>query len=155
MAMGISDDDEHLDGLTILSQLGAATDIRQLKLQLDKHSGPKFDIIIIDALYKALPKDVDENSNGQITSIYNLLDNYALATGAAIVLVHHTSKGNQSNKSVTDIGSGAGAQSRSPMLWLPKSERGKRAEQWFQCEYCGGCDLTLRYLSPKDAMRRK
>ena len=42
-----------------------------------------------------------------------------------------------------------------PMLWLPKSERGKRAEQWFQCEYCGGCDLTLRYLSPKDAMRQK
>lgn len=113
-AMGISDDDELLDGLTILSQRGAATDIRLLKSQLDKHSGPKFDIIIIDALYKALPKDVDENSNGQITSIYNLLDNYALTTGAAIVLVHHTSKGNQSNKSVTDIGSGAGAQSRSP-----------------------------------------
>ena len=113
-AMGISDDDELLDGLTILSQRGAATDIRLLKSQLDKHSDPKFDIIIIDALYKALPKDVDENSNGQITSIYNLLDNYALTTGAAIVLVHHTSKGNQSNKSVTDIGSGAGAQSRSP-----------------------------------------
>ena len=33
---------------------------------------------------------------------------------AAIVLVHHTSKGNQANKSVTDVGSGAGAQSRSP-----------------------------------------
>lgn len=113
-AMGISDDDEHLDGLTILSQRGAATNIRQLKMQLETHSDLKFDIIIIDALYKALPKDVDENSNGQITDIYNLLDNYALTTGAAIVLVHHTSKGNQSNKSVTDIGSGAGAQSRSP-----------------------------------------
>lgn len=114
MAMGISDDDELLDGLTLLSQRGAATDIRLLKSQLNKHSSPKFDIIIIDALYKVLPKDVDENSNGQITGIYNLLDNYALNAGAAIVLVHHTSKSNQSNKSVTDIGSGAGAQSRSP-----------------------------------------
>ena len=114
MAMGISDDDELLDGLTILSQRGAATDIRLLKSQLDKHSGPKFDIVIIDALYKELPKDVDETSNGQITGIYNLLDNYALNAGAAIVRVHHTSKGNQSNKSVTDIVSGAGAQSRSP-----------------------------------------
>ena len=42
-----------------------------------------------------------------------------------------------------------------PMRWRPKSERGKRAEQWFQCEYCGGRDLTLRYLSPNDAMRRQ
>ena len=41
------------------------------------------------------------------------------------------------------------------MRWRPKSERGKRAEQWFQCEYCGGRDLTLRYLSPNDAMRRQ
>ncbi len=33
-----------------------------------------------------------------------------------------------------------------PMRWRPKFERGKRAEQWFQCEYCGGRELTLRYL---------
>ena len=42
-----------------------------------------------------------------------------------------------------------------PMRWRPKSERGKCAEQWFQCEYCGGRDLTLRYLSLNDAMRRQ
>ena len=42
-----------------------------------------------------------------------------------------------------------------PMRWRPKSERGKRAEHWFQCEYCGGRDLTLRYLSPNDAMCRQ
>lgn len=33
-----------------------------------------------------------------------------------------------------------------PMQWLPKAERGKRAEQWFQCEYCGCRELTLRYF---------
>ncbi len=42
-----------------------------------------------------------------------------------------------------------------PMRWRPKSERGKRAEQWFQCEYCGGRDLTLRYLSQNNAMRQQ
>ena len=41
-----------------------------------------------------------------------------------------------------------------PMRWRPKSERGKRAEQWFQCEYCGGRDLTLRYLSVNEAIIR-
>lgn len=113
-AMGISDDDEVLDRLTILSQRGAEKDIRLLKKYLQENSNLKFDVIIIDALYKALPKDVDENSNGQITDIYNLLDSYARTMGCAIVLVHHTSKGNQANKSITDVGSGAGAQSRSP-----------------------------------------
>jgi hypothetical protein len=32
--------------------------------------------------------------------------------GAAFALIHHASKGNQSAKSVTDVGAGAGAQSR-------------------------------------------
>lgn|GEM_PF-2741289 len=142
---------------------------------------------------------------GRITAIYNLLDGYAQAMKSSIILVHHTSKGNQANKSVTDLGSGAGAQSRSPdthltlrqhqedgvvsvfccvrsfppvesfclrrvsspgeplafcadchewtpMQWLPIKERGKRAEQWFQCEYCHERNLTLRYLSAKEAV---
>jgi len=38
------------------------------------------------------------------------------------------------------------------MYWRPEAERGKRAEQWFQCEYCGGRDLTLRYLSLNNAI---
>ena len=42
-----------------------------------------------------------------------------------------------------------------PMQWLPKAERGKKAEQWFQCEYCGGRKLTLRHVSMPEAMRRE
>ena len=41
-----------------------------------------------------------------------------------------------------------------PMQWLPKAERGKKPEQWFQCEYCGGRKLTLRHVSMPEAMRR-
>jgi len=40
------------------------------------------------------------------------------------------------------------------MQWLPIAERGKTAETWFQCEYCGGRDLTLRYLSAYEAGKR-
>ena len=64
--------------------------------------------------WRALPSNVDENSNGQITGVYNDLDVFAQKSGAAVILVHHTSKGNQANKGVTDIGAGAGAQSRAP-----------------------------------------
>ncbi len=45
-------------------------------------------------------------------AIYNRLDHYAAMWDAAIVVVHHSSKGAQGDKSVTDVGSGAGAISR-------------------------------------------
>ena len=34
-----------------------------------------------------------------------------------------------------------------PMLWLPKEERGRAAETWFECEYCGCRELKLRYIT--------
>jgi hypothetical protein len=33
-----------------------------------------------------------------------------------------------------------------PMLWLPMEERGRAAETWFECEYCGCRELKLRYV---------
>jgi len=45
-------------------------------------------------------------------SLYNRIDAYAAHLQAAWVNIHHTSKGDQSGKSVTDVGSGAGSQSR-------------------------------------------
>lgn len=113
-AMGIFPEDASLDSFFITPQRGKAKNLRNLAGKLKDFRERQFDVIIIDALYKALPPEVDENSNGQITDIYNTLDGYAQNIGAAIVLVHHTSKGNQANKSVTDVGSGAGAQSRAP-----------------------------------------
>ena len=41
-----------------------------------------------------------------------------------------------------------------PMRWRPKSERGKRAEQWFQCEYCGGRELTCGICHQGSKTRR-
>ena len=125
--MGFTSDD--LDGLCLVMQRGGVKSLYELPQQLKAINEEKghFDVIIIDALYKALPKDIDENSNGQITGIYNLIERIAREQKAAIVLVHHTSKGNQANKSVTDVGSGAGAQSRAPDTHLalrPHREKG-------------------------------
>lgn len=39
----------------------------------------------------------------------------------------------------------AGCKDWTPMRWLPVAERKKKPEQWFQCEFCGGRNLTLRY----------
>jgi hypothetical protein len=69
-------------------------------------------LIILDAWYRALPQGISENDNEDITRLYNLIDSITDRLQAAWVNVHHATKGNQSEKRVTDVGSGAGAQSR-------------------------------------------
>ncbi len=100
------------DKIFIDNQRGSLKDINELAQSialLDKH---KFKLVIIDAFYRAMPVRMDENDNGGMAKLYNAIDRYAKALGCSFVLIHHTSKGNQSIKSVTDVGSGAGAQSR-------------------------------------------
>ncbi|MCX5660271.1 MAG: bifunctional DNA primase/polymerase [Planctomycetota bacterium] len=75
--------------------------------------GPdRFDLVIIDPLYRLIPADGDENANAQMAGLFTRLIGYADELNAAVMLVHHASKGNQSEKSTTDVGAGAGAQSR-------------------------------------------
>lgn len=71
-----------------------------------------YSLVVVDALYRAYPDGVNENSNSDLTRVYNLLDTTAQVHGCAFVIVHHATKGNQVDKSVTDIGAGGGAQSR-------------------------------------------
>lgn len=73
--------------------------------------GETYQVIILDAKYR-FSTGKSESDNAAETELYNLIDCLAAMTGAAIVLIHHASKGSQSEKRVTDVGSGAGAQSR-------------------------------------------
>jgi len=85
----------------------------------------QFPVVIIDSLYRMLPPETDENDNAAMCRLYNLIDAYAEQLGAAFILVHHTSKGNQSGKGVTDVGSGAGSISRatdSHLILRPHAE---------------------------------
>lgn len=70
-----------------------------------------YSIVIIDTMYRAMPADAEKDP-GVMTGFYNTLDAEALRLGSAIVGIHHTSKGLQGGKSVTDTGSGSGVQSR-------------------------------------------
>lgn len=91
---------------------GQLKDLKSLGAELSTFEPGRFKVVILDAFYRFLPKDTDENSNGAMAELYNHIDRYAEKLRCAIVVVHHTSKGNQSFKAVTDIGAGAGAQSR-------------------------------------------
>ena len=72
----------------------------------------QFQVVILDAFYRFLPMKTDENDNGTMAQLYNHLDSYADKLKCCFVLIHHTSKGDQSVKVITDVGAGAGAQSR-------------------------------------------
>ena len=55
---------------------------------------------------------MSENDNAAETLVYNRIDEIAERTRGAVVLIHHASKGSQTDKRVTDVGAGARAQSR-------------------------------------------
>ncbi len=93
---------------------GDLVDINGLK-NIFRHVHPgSLSLCVLDAFYKFMPSNprVDENSNADMANLYNLVDKYAKDLDCAIVLIHHTSKGLQSGRDVTDVGAGAGAQSR-------------------------------------------
>jgi hypothetical protein len=110
-AMGIAWD-EIADHIFIESLRGRLRDIHALRPFFNAIEPGRFTLIILDALYRLLPPGCDENSNANMASVYNAIDGYTERLGAAVFLVHHSSKGSQSGKSVTDTGAGAGSQSR-------------------------------------------
>jgi hypothetical protein len=111
-AMGISVS-EIENSFRILNLRGDLQDFNTFgRTVVDHIESGEFSMIILDAFYRFLPADVDENSNGGMAGIYNRLDKWGEETGAAFVCVHHSSKGAQDQKAVTDVGAGAGSMSR-------------------------------------------
>jgi hypothetical protein len=111
-ALGIMSN-EWRDAFDILSLRGNLHDVYQLDRIIRNLEAGKYSLIIVDALYKLYPKGFEENSNADLTWLYNQFDTWGAATGAAIIVVHHTSKGIQAEKSITDTGAGGSAQARS------------------------------------------
>ena len=101
--------DEMIDYMPLRGKL---VDLHALTHQIDYIRPREYGLIILDAFYRFMPPKTDENDNGQIAELYNRLDNYASRTDSAICLIHHTSKGTQAGKKVTDVGAGAGAMTR-------------------------------------------
>ncbi len=91
---------------------GRLTDLQELAQKMDGVLRRQYSVIILDAFYKFYPEDFDENSNSDMARLYTLLDAYAEHFDCGLILIHHSSKGGQANKGVTDMGAGAGSQSR-------------------------------------------
>jgi hypothetical protein len=100
------------DRVSIINIRGGLKDIFGMNDTFNSLRPGRFKIIVLDAVYRFMPRNMDENDNGTMAQIYNQLDGHAARLGCAFVLVHHSSKGSQSGKSITDVGAGAGSQSR-------------------------------------------
>ena len=110
-AMGQFRADYHSD-FDVWPLRGNLRSLIELGRDFDEIEHGQYKLIILDAKYRLAVAGISENDNAAETLVYNMLDQYAEKTGAAFVLIHHTSKGSQSEKRVTDVGAGAGAQSR-------------------------------------------
>jgi hypothetical protein len=100
------------DALEVWPLRGNLRSISEIGEDLTDVKRGDFKLIIFDAKYRMGEDGRRENDNADETAFYNRLDFYAEQTGAALVCIHHASKGNQSEKRITDVGAGAGAQSR-------------------------------------------
>jgi hypothetical protein len=107
-AMGIDD----CGGLDVHSLRGQLCDIYQLGPFFRQFKPGDYSLVILDALYRLWPARMSENDNSAVTAVVNTIASYAERMGAAFAVVHHSSKGSQTSKSVVDVGSGAAALSR-------------------------------------------
>lgn len=100
------------DVVQVIPLRGRLRDLWSLERDLQSFPSGQFKLIVLDAFYRFLPAGTDENDNAAMTQLYNCMDRIGDRLGSANALIHHASKGNQSGRGITDVGSGAGAQSR-------------------------------------------
>jgi hypothetical protein len=108
---------------------------------LKKIGNEKFDVIIVDPLYKLL-NGADANAAGEMQQILAELEQIATRAEAALVYADHFSKGNQAAKKAIDRISGSGVTARDPDAILTFTEH--------QEEGCLTLEFTLRNFKPVD-----
>jgi hypothetical protein len=92
-----------------LRDAGAACPLFDLAPYFARFDAGQFRMIVLDAFYRFLPPGESENDNALQTQLYNFIDQQAARLQCCFVVIHHTSKGTQAGKAITDIGAGGGA----------------------------------------------
>lgn len=103
---------DYADTIDVITLRGQNIDINYIEYRLATIEPGTYSLVIIDALYRTLPTGTSENDNAMMMAIYNKLDYLAKQWDCAIAVVHHSSKGQQGDKAITDVGAGAGSISR-------------------------------------------
>lgn len=97
------------DSVDVAFIRGTRGSIEDLEATMRGQGRGRYDLIVLDAFYRFIPQGSDENSNSDMTALYNHIDLIAQVSDAAMLMVHHSTKGTQSGKETMDIGAGAGS----------------------------------------------
>jgi hypothetical protein len=105
-------DANEIDGrLDVWCLRGNLRSINRLMEEFEELEPGYYKTIICDAKYR-FPTGGSENDNSSEAAFYNDVDRLAAMTRAAVILVHHSTKGSQSDKKIVDVGAGGGSQAR-------------------------------------------
>ncbi len=104
----------------------------------------KFEVIIIDSIYRLYTDDMDENSNSDVARFLGELNGMAAKSGASVIFSHHSTKGDSSGKDSIDIASGAGSFGR----WVDTAISTLRVGEEKENKYC--MKFNVRYFPYKE-----
>lgn len=62
------------DRIDIVNLRGKLKDIFGLEPCFARIEPGRYKLVVIDAFYRAMPRDTDENDNGTMAQVYNVLD---------------------------------------------------------------------------------
>ena len=88
---------------------GQRATLEDLEATVRQHPRGTWSLIVLDAFYRFIPRGCDENSNSDMAQVMNHVDAIAAYADAAVLNVHHATKGSQAGRDTMDIGAGAGA----------------------------------------------
>lgn len=111
-AMGLEPADWH-DRVKVIACRGRGIDVTHLWSIAEELKGTGApEVVAVDSLYRFLPPGSNENDNAGMKDIMEAIIRFSDELDAMTVVVHHSTKGDQSERAVTDVGSGAGSVSR-------------------------------------------
>jgi hypothetical protein len=110
-AMGLQREDyEHR--LRTMAVRGKGVDVTHLPKLAGSGALWRPDWVGLDSLYRFLPPGTNENDNGAMKDVYEQIIAFTDSSECVTCVVGHSSKGDQSERAVTDVGSGAGSIAR-------------------------------------------
>lgn len=142
-AMGL-EPDEYASRLRVKSVRGQSVDVNHLRRMADQCRNWSPDWIGLDSFYRFVPAGYDENSNSQMKDMAERIIAFADDLNAMVIVAGHSTKGSQAEKSITDVGSGAGSISRAADSHLIL-----RSHREDDCAVFDGCLRSFAPIEPR------
>lgn len=136
MARSHDSTERHEGNLDVWNLRGHSAPLDKITpLLVRKAMNSKYDLIIIDPIYKVLTGD--ENSASDMARFCNEFDIIAEQLGCTVVYCHHHAKGEAGRRAAMDRASGSGVFTRDPDAFLDMSPIAVPSERRQELQYVG------------------